>query len=127
MLKHCSSPSLVKCSSASSSRESLCLSSPTAPGSPNLSQTLIKVYADPDSLANKMTYTTINIDKLMTSRDVIMRLLKRLKIKSADPDQYRLYLAVKTAGGDRRVRLENSCRLLDLLSCTPWADFKLIL
>ena len=127
MLKHCSSPSLVKCSSASSSRESLCLSSPTTPGSPNLSHTLIKVYADPDSLANKMTYTTIDIDKLMTSRDVIMRLLNRLKIKSADPDQYRLYLAVKTAGDERRVRLENSCRLLDLISCTPWADFKLIL
>ena len=135
MLKHCSSLSLAKCaslSSVSSSRESLCLSSPPTPRSPNPQHSLVKVWADKDSLslANKMSYTTIMVDKLMTSRDVIRRLLNRLKIKSADPDMYRLCLAVETAEGERRerrVRLENSCRLLDLISCTPWLDFRLIL
>ena len=126
MLKHCSSPSLAKISSVSSSRESLSPSSPP-PRSPNPHHRLIKVFADPASLANKMTYTTVMVDKLMTSRDVIKRLLNRLKIKTVDPAQYRLYLAVKTGGGERRVRLENSCRLLDLISCTPWADFRLVL
>ena len=126
MLKHCSSPSLAKISSVSSSRESLSPPSPP-PRSPNPHHRLIKVFADPASLANKMTYTTVMVDKLMTSRDVIKRLLNRLKIKTVDPAQYRLYLAVKTGGGERRVRLENSCRLLDLISCTPWADFRLVL
>ena len=131
MLKHCSSPSLVKCSSlssvstVSSSRESLSLSSPPAPRSANPQQRLVKVWADRDSLANKMSYTTIMVDKMMTSRDIITRLLNRLKIKSAD--MYRLWLAVNTEEAERRVRLENSCRLLDLISCTPWADFRLIL
>ena len=133
MLKHCSSPSLVKCSSlssvssVSSSRESLSLSSPSAPRSANPQQRLVKVWTDRDSLANKMSYTTIMVDKLMTSRDIITRLLNKLKIKSADPDMYRLWLAVKTEEAERRVRLENSCRLLDLIFCTPWADFRLIL
>ena len=128
MLKHCSTPCLVKSSSVSSSSESLSDYSPPISRSPIRQQTLVKVFTDRDTLANKMSYTTIMVDKWMTSRDIISRILHtKMKIKSADPDLYQLYMAIETEEGERSVRLEASSRLMDLISCTPWSSFRLVL
>ena len=126
MLKHCStsSLSLVKSSSVSSSSESLLDFSPGRPT--GWQQSLVKVFTDKDTLANKMSYTTIMVDKLMTSRDVIRRILTKMKMKCTDPALYQLYMAVETEEGERSVKLEESSRLGELISCTPWT-FRLIL
>ena len=126
MLKHCStsSLSLIKSSSVSSSSESLLDFSPRRQTARQ--QGLVKVFTDKDTLANKMSYTTIMVDKFMTSRDVISRILTKMKMKCTDPDLYELYMAVETEEGEKTVKLEESSKLMELISCTPWT-FRLIL
>ena len=80
----------------------------------------IKVYAQ--CLRPHLAYKTVIITRHTTSRQVVLGLLSRFRMKHRDPRLFYLTMEVNIGDGDksRTISLEDSSCIADLISCNPW-------
>jgi len=87
---------------------------------PNFSSvSAIKVYAQ--CLRPHLAYKTVIITPHTTSRQVVLGLLSRFRMKHRDPKLF--YLTMEVNIGEERSRtisLEDGTCIADLISCNPW-------
>ena len=123
------SSSLQSLSSGDQSPSSSVSSSPVSspPTSPIRSSyskdTMIRVWLD----EMNGSYRTVMINEMTSSRDVINRLVSRMKVKCADPKLHKLQMQVTVMGRVKSVKLEDNTRLVDIIACNPWDNYKIIL
>ncbi len=89
---------------------------------PNFSNiTAIKVYAQ--CLRPHLSYKTVIITRHTTSRQVVLGLLSRFRMKHRDPKLFYLTMEVNignAGAATRTIALEDSSCLADLIACNPW-------
>lgn len=87
---------------------------------PNFSSvSAIKVYAQ--CLRPHLAYKTVIITRHTTSRQVVLGLLSRFRMKHRDPRLF--YLTMEVNIGEeksRTISLEDSSCIADLITCNPW-------
>ena len=87
---------------------------------PNFSSvSAIKVYAQ--CLRPHLAYKTVIITRHTTSRQVVLGLLSRFRMKHRDPRLF--YLTMEVNIGEeksRTISLEDGSCIADLISCNPW-------
>jgi hypothetical protein len=85
--------------------------------------TTIKVYAE--CLRPHLSYKTVVITKHTTSREVVLGLLSRFRVRHQDPRLFSLTMVVNIGNvGRRTMRLEDGACLADLMACNPWGACK---
>jgi hypothetical protein len=87
---------------------------------PNFSNiTAIKVYAQ--CLRPHLSYKTVIITRHTTSRQVVLGLLSRFRMKHRDPKLFYLTMEVNIGEvASRTIALEDTSCLADMISCNPW-------
>ena len=90
---------------------------------PERRERMIKVWID----GSVGSYRTVQISEKTTSREVISRLVSRVKVRCADPQLHQLHMQVTVQGTIKTVKLEDGTRLCDIISCNPWGNYKFIL
>ena len=86
----------------------------------------IKVYAT--CLRPHLSYKTVVITPHTTSKQVILGLLSRFRMRHRDPNLFHLTMEVTVELGDRQtILLEDNSRPAEMISCNPWAGCKFIL
>ena len=99
-------------------------SPPTSPVRSSYSQdTMIRVWLDEIN----GSYRTVMINERTCSRDVINRLINRLKVRCADPKLHKLHMQVTVMGRVKSVKLDDNTKLVDIIACNPWDNYKFIL
>ena len=90
------------------------------------SDTSIKVHAQ--CLRPHLSYKTVVISGDTTSKQVILGLLSRFRMRHRDPNLFYLTMEV-TVGpeGRQTITLEDNTRPVEMISCNPWATPKFIL
>ena len=97
------------------------------PRSPDVPRpTSIKVHAQ--CLRPHLAYKTVVISGHTTSKQVVLGLLSRFRMRHRDPNLYYLTMEV-TVGteGQQTIVLEDNARPVEMISCNPWASPKFIL
>ena len=86
----------------------------------------IKVHAQ--CLRPHLSYKTVVISGQTTSKQVVLGLLSRFRMRHRDPNLYYLTMEV-TVGpeGQQTIILEDNARPVEMISCNPWATPKFIL
>ena len=86
----------------------------------------IKVYAQ--CLRPHLSYKTVVVTPHTTSKQVILGLLSRFRMRHRDPNLFYLTMEV-TVGpeGRQTITLEDNTRPVEMISCNPWATPKFIL
>ena len=86
----------------------------------------IKVHAQ--CLRPHLSYKTVVISGQTTSKQVVLGLLSRFRMRHRDPNLYYLTMEV-TVGpeGQQTIILEDNTRPVEMISCNPWATPKFIL
>ena len=86
----------------------------------------IKVHAQ--CLRPHLSYKTVVISGETTSKEVVLGLLSRFRMRHRDPNLYYLTMEV-TVGpeGRQTIILEDNARPVEMISCNPWATPKFIL
>ena len=86
----------------------------------------IKVHAQ--CLRPHLSYKTVVISGQTTSKQVVLGLLSRFRMRHRDPNLYYLTMEV-TVGSEGRqtIILEDNARPVEMISCNPWATPKFIL
>ena len=86
----------------------------------------IKVHAQ--CLRPHLSYKTVVISGQTTSKQVVLGLLSRFRMRHRDPNLYYLTMEV-TVGpeGRQTIILEDNARPVEMISCNPWATPKFIL
>ena len=86
----------------------------------------IKVHAQ--CLRPHLSYKTVVISGQTTSKQVVLGLLSRFRMRHRDPNLYYLTMEV-TVGpeGQETIILEDNARPVEMISCNPWATPKFIL
>ena len=86
----------------------------------------IKVYAR--CLRSDIEYKTMSVDMSTTSKQVILNLLNKFKMKHRDPKLFYLSMDVSLeltgSKTTRTIILEDEARPADLVSCNPWGECK---
>ena len=86
----------------------------------------IKVYAT--CLRPHLSYKTVVITPHTTSKQVILGLLSRFRMRHRDPNLFHLTMEVTVELGARQtILLEDNSRPAEMISCNPWAGCKFIL
>ena len=88
----------------------------------------IKVYAQ--CLRPHLSYKTVVITPHTTSKQVILGLLSRFRMKHRDPNLFHLTMEVRVDRASEEAQtilLEDNARPADMISCNPWAGCKFIL
>ena len=131
MLKHCSSLSLSTNSlenTAAVSPSKSCSIKKTSYSTPehkSEQHKIVKVWIDG---SNSGSYRTIRIHEDTTCRDVINRLVSRMRVRCADPKLHQLHMQVSLMESVKVISLDDNSRLLEILRCNPWpGSYKLIL
>jgi hypothetical protein len=92
----------------------------------DLPTTAIKVYAT--CLRPHLSYKTVVITPHTTSKQVILGLLSRFRMRHRDPNLFHLTMEVTVELGARQtILLEDNSRPAEMISCNPWAQSKFIL
>ena len=92
----------------------------------DLPTTAIKVYAT--CLRPHLSYKTVVITPHTTSKQVILGLLGRFRMRHRDPNLFHLTMEVTVEQGARQtILLEDNSRPAEMISCNPWAQSKFIL
>ena len=91
------------------------------------SDTSIKVHAQ--CLRPHLSYKTVVISGDTTSKQVILGLLSRFRMRHRDPNLFYLTMEVTVGGpADRQtILLEDNARPSEMISCNPWGGCKFIL
>ena len=82
---------------------------------------MIKVWLDENS------YRTVMVTSSTTSTEVVSRLVRRVKVKCADPQLHQLHMQVSVLGQVKTVKMEENTRLMDMITVAPWSLSKFIL
>ena len=91
-----------------------------------LPTTAIKVYAA--CLRPHLSYKTVVITPNTTSKQVILGLLGRFRMRHRDPNLFQLTMEVTVELGARQtILLEDNSRPAEMISCNPWSGCKFIL
>ena len=87
----------------------------------------IKVYAQ--CLRPHLSYKTVVVTPHTTSKQVILGLLSRFRMRHRDPNLFYLTMEVTVGGpADRQtILLEDNARPSEMISCNPWGGCKFIL
>ena len=104
------------------------LSTVPVSGRPQSSVRAIKVYAQ--CLRPHLSYKTVVITPHTTSKQVILGLLSRFRMKHRDPNLFHLTMEVRVDRASEEAQtilLEDNARPADMISCNPWAGCKFIL
>ena len=87
----------------------------------------IKVYAQ--CLRPHLSYKTVVVTPHTTSKQVILGLLSRFRMRHRDPNLFYLTMEVTVGGpADRQtILMEDNARPSEMISCNPWGGCKFIL
>ena len=87
----------------------------------------IKVYAQ--CLRPHLSYKTVVVTPHTTSKQVILGLLSRFRMRHRDPNLFYLTMEVTVGGPLERqtILLEDNARPSEMISCNPWGGCKFIL
>ena len=85
----------------------------------------IRVYTS--GLHPHLTYKTVRISQQTTSKEVIMGLLNRFRMKHRDPKLFYLTMEVNVNQSCDTISLGDNSLLSELISCNPWADCRFLL
>ena len=85
----------------------------------------IRVYTA--CLRPHVAYNTVIISPQTTSKEVIMRLLSKFKMKNRDPKLFYLTMEVTVSQTFHTILLEDISCLAEIISCNPWGGCKFIL
>ena len=99
-----------------------------SPASPRPQVLAIKVFTQ--CLRPHLAYKTVVITPHTTSKQVILGLLSRFRMKHRDPNLFHLTMEVRVdrvSEEAQTILLEDNARPADMISCNPWAGCKFIL
>ena len=99
-----------------------------SPASPRPQVMAIKVFTQ--CLRPHLSYKTVVITPHTTSKQVILGLLSRFRMKHRDPNLFHLTMEVRVDRASEEAQtilLEDNARPADMISCNPWAGCKFIL
>ena len=85
----------------------------------------IRVYAT--CLRPHLAYKTVMITPHTTSKQVILGLLSRFRMKHRDPKLFYLTMEVTVSQTFQTITLEDNSRPAEMISCNPWGGCKFIL
>ena len=85
----------------------------------------IRVYAT--CLQPDLAYKTVIITPHTTSKQVILGLLSRFRMKHRDPKLFYLTMEVTIHQTFQTITLEDNSRPAEMISCNPWGGCKFIL
>jgi len=85
----------------------------------------IRVYAT--CLRPHLAYKTVMISPHTTSKQVILGLLSRFRMKHRDPKLFFLTMEVTVNQTFQTITLEDNSRPAEMISCNPWGGCKFIL
>jgi hypothetical protein len=86
----------------------------------------IRVYAQ--CLRPHLSYKTVIITSHTTSREVVLGLLNRFRLRHQDPQLFYINMEINIGGiGRGTIQLEDSACIADLITCNPWGTCKFML